>query len=384
MKKVTLNQIRRRLHQPVLRHLPPILPKIGPSKVIHPSQQPGKHKKWGFTNTEDDFEEYSSEDEDDIDMEIEGNDSSGSSVDSDHIPTKRLRTSIVTHSFRTSPASEGPTTQLNTCPGSPSIASDSAPPNTEHEPDSEPETPSVSPGAGVDLAKGPTPHTAPPNPDLDVMEVDEPDANNAGAGIHELVDAQTATLSHMLLPSSHLRPDSELKIPEFMIGKHNTYSYLSTLKEPTFKTLLNGYLTFKLTNSSNIRSAFPTSHRPRGITWWTGRARPNKLLPYDSLNSFANSVIKWWTLLQPNWHKIKPGEVSHVEKGRKHWMRLYQPGVNGLLNVIILAYWWAKTLKERDAPVDDRYSWFVSDVTWVLSQLTRVAPEVKMVVHTMA
>ena len=59
--------------------------------------------------------------------------------------------------------------------------------------------------------------------------------------------------------------------------------------------------------------------------------------------------------------------------GTGDWERLYQPGINGLLNIVVLAHWWARILKERESPVDDTYSWFVADVTWVLSQLTVVA-----------
>ena len=56
-------------------------------------------------------------------------------------------------------------------------------------------------------------------------------------------------------------------------------------------------------------------------------------------------------------------------------MHLFRPGVNSLLNVVILAHWWAQILEERDCTHDETYSWFVSDVTWVLSQLTVVACE---------
>ena len=57
------------------------------------------------------------------------------------------------------------------------------------------------------------------------------------------------------------------------------------------------------------------------------------------------------------------------------WEHLFRPGVNGLLNVVILAHWWAQILEERGCAGDETYSWFVSDVAWVLSQLTVVACE---------
>jgi len=95
--------------------------------TITTSQQPAKYKKRSFVSTED-----SSEDEDDIDMTMEDNDSSGSSMDEGHVPAKRLRTStIVTRGSRTTPASEPPATDASIRPHSPSSARDN--PNTTTE-----------------------------------------------------------------------------------------------------------------------------------------------------------------------------------------------------------------------------------------------------------
>ena len=82
--------------------------------------------------------------------------------------------------------------------------------------------------------------------------------------------------------------------------------------------------------------------------------------------------MTWWISLQPAWQKIQPGQTSRVGG---NWECLYQPGINGLLNIIVLAHWWARILEERDGAVDDRYSWFISDFTWVLTQLTLAACE---------
>ena len=49
--------------------------------------------------------------------------------------------------------------------------------------------------------------------------------------------------------------------------------------------------------------------------------------------------------------------------------------MNSLLNVVVLAYWWIKILEQRESTVDKAYTWFVSDVAWVFSQLTDVARE---------
>ena len=51
--------------------------------AIPTSKQPSKYKKQAFVNMED-----ISEEEEDIDMDISNNESSGSDVDLDHVPAK--------------------------------------------------------------------------------------------------------------------------------------------------------------------------------------------------------------------------------------------------------------------------------------------------------
>ena len=195
--------------------------------------------------------------------------------------------------------------------------------------------------------------------------------DTAGVGVrraHNVPATPPQPPSPPLVP----KPGSKLKIPDFLIGKKNIYGYLSALDDTEFRDLLNSYITFELANRSHVRGSFTTAYRPRAIEWWSSRARPDKIPQYDSLKSFADSVVQWWIFIQPDWRGIQPGVTSRVEGD---WERLYQPGVNGLLNIVALAYWWATILKERGSGVNETYSWFVSDVTWVLSQLTDVAHE---------
>ena len=333
---------------------PPILPtKAASSKIASTSQQPGRYKKRPFTYTED-----NSEEDDDVDMDnIDDNDSSGSSVDSDHVPAKRLRTSITTRGSRNTPALESPTNETNIHQSPPSAVNDNslAPGDLNVEP--EPEAPRSSPG----------------NMDIDNLGASPEPYNVASSNFHHIhgsVSPRPATPLQPRSPSPGPASDSELGVPEFLGGKHDIYAYLSNVEEAGFQALLKSYIMFEHADRSSIRGTFTTSRRPNAIGWWSGRARPNKLPPYDSLSSFTGSILEWWTFIQPEWRKVKPGEITRT-KG--DWERLYQPGINGLLNVIVLAYWWARILGERESPVDDTYSWFVSDVTWVLSQLTAAA-----------
>lgn len=166
--------------------------------------------------------------------------------------------------------------------------------------------------------------------------------------------------------------NTEPIIPDFLTAKHNIYGYLVDVNEPGFKALLDNYIAFELAEHSGVRGVLPTAHRPTAVTWWTSRARPDRIPPFDGLGKFGSGVVEWWIFIQSDWRKLKCGET---DRGSGSWESLYQPGINGLLNVIILVYWWARTLEEGGESGDVAYHWLVDDVTWVLAQLTRVASE---------
>ena len=324
-------------------------PSTTPSEATSTSyvRQPGRYKKRAHSETLSDIG-FTSEEEDDLDMDdLEDNDSSGMSVDSDHVPAKRLRTSITTRSSKVPPVPNGTRDHQAT----PSAT------NT-HE---------SAPGC-------PDPEPTPPTPpsqlcsELTNMDTDEP---NVGTGVPVTSEPLSAPPIIQSQPETASGP--KLQIPK-SLSKNNIYDYISSVKETGFQDLLKVYITFELTDRSRIRGALPTSRRPKGVGWWLSRARPNKLPPYDSLKTFAESIVMWWIYIQPEWREIGIATVSRVGRDSfGDWERLYQPGNNGLLNVLILAYWWAKILEERGSPVDGTYSWFVSNVSWILSQLTAVS-----------
>ena len=242
-------------------------------------------------------------------------------------------------------------------------------PDTEPRPEPEPEPESRIPGVNVDMPL-PSAHTTPTNdatPNTTPTTPHHPSA--IGMDINE-PDALSQPPSSLSAPG----PDSELEIPDFLNRKYNIYRYLSSTEESEFCDLLDKYIRFehtvKVTNPLYFRGNLTTAHRPKGVGWWSSHACTNRLLPYDSLGSFAKSVVEWWAFIQLDWRRIQPGEISHVGGD---WEHLFRPGVNSLLNVVVLAHWWARILEERGCAGDETYSWFVSDVAWVLSQLTVVA-----------
>ena len=389
------------------------------STAVPTSQQHGKSKKRSFLYTED------SSDDEDVDMDIDSNNSSGSSMDSDHVPAKRLRSAtIITRSSTTTPAPSGVPAGPDVHQDSPSSAgyrslsvgdlnteaeteheterepgsetgSEFGPetgsevgPETETELGTEPETdPDIpgdtrksSPGAQTNQTEHATTSTTSTlhhSPAVDINIV----VNGSSTGLRTGNIASTSAkrvrkpVGTPVAPSQPPLPlpaPDPSEVPAFLFGKYDVYAYLSSVNETGFRSLLKVYISFELADRSCIRSSHSTTHRPAAIGWWTSRARPNRSPPYDSLKSFTKSITKWWISLQPHWRKIKPGTVSRIEGD---WEFIYKPGVNGFLNVVILAYWWARILGERGCDVDATYSWFVSDVEWVLSQLTIAARE---------
>jgi len=78
----------------------------------------------------------------------------------------------------------------------------------------------------------------------------------------------------------------------------------------------------------------------------------------------------WWASIQPPWRVFERGRVSRKVLGS--WDALRSPRINGLLNVVILAYWWIGYLDELKLGDSMRadYKSFVEDVAWVFSELS--------------
>ena len=301
---------------------------------------------------------------DNIDMTMEDNSSSGSELDPDELPAKRLRTStIVTRSSKAT--------------ASPRFTPAVTDYGTDIETDAEVAIENASTTNVNEMTSGPAPNaisslSSPTGVDNDLVRqsslgTDVPDRTTP---LHVLSDAGTEPSPQS--PDLHL--NVQLTIPEFLTTNSNIYGYLVEVNEPGFKALLNGYIVFEGADHSGHRGNLTTSSRPKGVGWWLARACPNRIPPFDSLSSLGNSIVDWWIFIQPDWWRMGM-ECGVTSQEGGCWERLYQPGINGLLNVVIVVYWWAKILEERGQSVDASYHWLVADITWVLSQLTEVASE---------
>ena len=169
-------------------------------------------------------------------------------------------------------------------------------------------------------------------------------------------------------------------VPTFLLrhgkGKRevNIFAYLSKIKDPCFQKLLLHYIQLEASDKSGTGGTLPTAMRPAEISQWTSRACPASLSDYTkgqrTFRMFVDSVFQWWGSIQPYWRTFKRGQVSREVSG--DWEALYATRINGLLNVVMLAYWWVRILDEHKPKdgVQADYEFFVEDVMWVFTNLS--------------
>ena len=356
----------------------PSSPSIPPASI--PAYKSSKKRSLSFTEDTDD-------DDVDIDMDLSDNDSSGSSMKGDHTPAKRLRTaSIATRSGRSTPTSMGSTPEPDSFgdlfTAEDGTKSDSGPTNTHvsitmntnintHNTTSRYRS-SRTPAnfvTATTASDAPPPTISPPTGTF----IDKSNASQNPCS----VDSDTRAVRASDTSTQQLSPrpgiSSASAVPEFLMAKQDIYGYLLEVEDPEFRTLLKNYIAYELAGPTVPRTgSLPTTRRPKCIQWWISRARPLRLPPYDSFRDFTDGIIQWWIAMQPGWRTLQLGEVSRIEDD---WDRLDQTGANGFLSIVILAHWWARIANERGDLLDERYSWFVEDASWVLSRLVHFVPE---------
>ena len=229
----------------------------------------------------------------------------------------------------------------------------------------------------------------PPDP---VVEVSAATIIQAGDVTTELVTENTSpTCSSAINPSitppspspspPALPTDIDVEdIPAFLRshgkGKReiDIFGYLNQVEDVRFRQVLIHYIRVESNNKAGVKGTLPTSKRPIEISTWSSRARPASLPDFSNGNrtfsDFVDSVFAWWGSIQPSWRSFKRGKISRNVHGE--WDTLYAPHINGLLNVVILVYWWVRILEEqkpRDGIRAD-YEQFADDVAWVFSNLS--------------
>ena len=183
-----------------------------------------------------------------------------------------------------------------------------------------------------------------------------------------------STVARSAFSSASMGDINEESVPAFLLrhgkGKRevNIFDYLGKVQDLRFQQVFYHYLCFEINNKSKAAGSLPTTNWPVEIGQWSSRARPASLPDYTkdrwSLTHFTDSVFEWWARIQPHWRKFKRSKVSHEVRGE--WDALRATGINGLLNVVVLAYWWIRILEE-DKPEDGvhaEYEFFAEDVAW--------------------
>ena len=169
-------------------------------------------------------------------------------------------------------------------------------------------------------------------------------------------------------------------VPSFLRshGKGNCrvdiFNYLNEVQDPRFRKVVYHYINFEISDNSCTNGSLPTANRPIEISQWSSRACP--AAPPDhkkgkwTFAMFVDLVFAWWCSLQPSWRTFQRGTVLCTVKG--DWGVLCAPHINGLLNVVILIYWWAWVLEEQEPGGGARadYEFFADDVAWVLLHLS--------------
>ena len=226
-----------------------------------------------------------------------------------------------------------------------------------------------------------------PNTDVEVSTTTT--RVTAGAATEFVVGAASSvgsftispTITSRSFPPPVLSNDIDMdSVPDFLRshgkGKREVdiFNYLNKVKDPRFQQVLRHYILLEAEDRSRTGGTLPTAKRPTEISQWSSRARPNTLPDFTkgkrTFQDFVDSTLTWWDSIQPDWRSFERRKVSRKVCGG--WAVLDAPRINGLLNVVILVYWWVRLLEEqkpKDAVRAD-YEKFADDVAWVFSNIS--------------
>ena len=337
------------------------------------------------------FEGTSSDDDEGNEYGGDGTSSSESTPLHDHVQAKRPRISRTSRSSTRSPfldvGMQGTSTLSSPAPDHEGTSSLGITAINTSISLADPH-PSNSPVESTDERRA---HHEVPEASLDKVDGASHEAEATSATVAEIIPAEpeltarpapivdapiAATVTAPAVPPRVI--DTE-NVPAFLLSHSkgsrqvNIFKYLNELQEPRFQQVLFRYVHFETRDKSNTNGSLPTTGRPPEISKWTSRARPAYLPECakgeQTTRTFVDSILGWWGSIQPEWRLFERGVVSHKVQG--DWGGLHAPGINGLLNVVILVYWWGRILEEcrPEDGVRADYEFFAEDVAWVLSQL---------------
>lgn len=117
---------------------------------------------------------------------------------------------------------------------------------------------------------------------------------------------------------------------------------------------------------------------------WISKAK-NGIRGYDSIPAvmdpaeFGIAVQKWWCIIQPSFRKCPDSTMPAAVFANPapsvdgdDWKDLRKGGQNGLVSVLIMLFWWGRSLAKRTQWQDDSSSWWVATVVDVTQCLRTI------------
>ncbi|KAF8995796.1 hypothetical protein BDQ17DRAFT_1430180 [Cyathus striatus] len=138
--------------------------------------------------------------------------------------------------------------------------------------------------------------------------------------------------------------------------------------DPRWSALITEWQNFEL--KMPHESLFSTTNRPKEVAWWIRRHRSPTAIPQITTAEFGSAWMKWWTEIQPEWHKNNL--VRTIPSEACQWETLFRGGALGLCSVVMSLSWWVATNQtSSDGTTTMESLWdAVEDMTWVIQQVS--------------
>jgi hypothetical protein len=173
--------------------------------------------------------------------------------------------------------------------------------------------------------------------------------------------------------SSHISyPTSPIQSPE---GAPTWFRNALQMFQPNgvalgeeWSRLLRIWAQFEDQSAYTSHEKLRTLHRPKVVKDWIQRARPATWRPViDNVADLEKSYSVWWASLHPAWRHFEDGSLR-TDLVDGDWSELKRPGVNGILNVLVVLFYWG-LLAVGDNKARQRWLLAVEDCSMVLNHL---------------
>ncbi|KAJ7054009.1 hypothetical protein C8F01DRAFT_918560, partial [Mycena amicta] len=116
----------------------------------------------------------------------------------------------------------------------------------------------------------------------------------------------------------------------------------------------------------------PATNRPVQVHNWNRNHRVTKpaYCGIRDIAQFLREYWAWWMGMQPVWReKTREGRPGSADRNGESWGTLVAPGINGMLSVFALLYWWGCEEKTQATWPTNDWVEAVEDATRVCASL---------------